>query len=86
LAGSFRQLLDRYPPLEQVLKKLILEREVFLVRVGKRRYMKNLKIAHRRFTGACRLVGLTAHNYPLNQDEQGVRSLAGVLRERLLGG
>jgi hypothetical protein len=29
------------------------------------------------FTGACRLVGLTANDYPLNQDEQGVRSLRG---------
>jgi putative transposase len=86
LAGSFRQLLDRYPPLEQVVKQLILEGEVFLVQVGDRRYLKNLKIAHRRFTGACRLVGLTANDYPLNQDEQGVRSLAGVLRDRLVGG
>jgi putative transposase len=86
LAGSFRQLLDRYPPLEQVVKKLVLEGEVFLVQVGDRRYLKNLKIAHRRFMGACRLVGLTANDYPLNQDEQGVRSLAGVLRDRLVGG
>jgi putative transposase len=86
LAGSFRQLMDRYPPLEQVVKQLILEGEVFLVQVGDRRYLKNLKIAHRRFTGACRLVGLTANDYPLNQEEQGVRSLAGILRDRLVGG
>jgi hypothetical protein len=31
LVGSFRQLLDRYPPLEQVVKQLILEGVVFLV-------------------------------------------------------
>jgi putative transposase len=31
-------------------------------------------------------VGLRANDYPLNQGEQGVRSLAGVLGDRLVGG
>jgi putative transposase len=86
LAGSFRQLLDLYPPLEQLVKQLIVDREVLLIQVGDRLYLKNLKNAHRLFTDACRLVGLTANDYPLNQDEQGRRSLASVLRDRLLAG
>jgi putative transposase len=48
--------------------------------------VKGLNIAHARFTGVCRSLGLTAKDYPLNQDEQGRRSLGNTLRSRMLEG
>ena len=40
--------------------------------------------AHNRFTAACRSLGLTANDYPLNQDENGRRSFASAIRYRMM--
>lgn len=86
LSGSFAQLLDRYRELEGLLRGLIQNREVLLMQRGDRFYVKGLNIAHNRFTGLCRSLGLTAKDYPLNQEEQGRRSLGNTLRNRMLEG
>ena len=84
LAGAFGQLLEKYPKLEQLVRQLIVNRDILLVQKGEHVYLKNLRNAHNRFTAACRSVGLTANDYPLNQDEQGRRSLGSALRHRML--
>ncbi|MGB6310593.1 MAG: hypothetical protein WBF89_22650 [Steroidobacteraceae bacterium] len=86
LSGSFGQLLDRHRELEGLLCKLIQSREVLLMQRGERFYVKGLNLAHNRFTALCRSLGLTAKDYPLNQDEQGRRSLGNTLRNRMLEG
>jgi putative transposase len=86
LSGAFGQLLDRHRELEGLLRELIQDREVLLMQRGDRFYVKGLNLAHARFTGVCRSLGLTAKDYPLNQDEQGRRSLGNMLRNRMLEG
>jgi putative transposase len=86
LSGSFGQLLDRHRELEGLLRELIQNREVLLMQRGDRFYVKGLNVAHTRFTGVCRSLGLTARDYPLNQEEQGRRSLGNTLRSRMLQG
>src|SRR5450631_4432647 len=86
LPGAFGQLLDRYRELEGLLRELIQTREVLLMQRGDRFYVKGLNLAHNRFTAVCRSLGLTAEDYPLNQDEEGRRSLGNTLRNRMLEG
>jgi putative transposase len=84
LSGAFGQLLDGNRELERLLGELIQSREVMLVQRGDRFFVKGLNTAHSRFTAVCRSLGLTAEDYPLNQDEQGRRSLGNTLRHRML--
>ena len=86
LSGSFGQLLDRYPELEGLLRELIRNQDVLLTQRGDRFCVKGLNLAHSRFTGVCRSLGLTIQDYPLNQEEQGRRSLGNTLRSRMLEG
>jgi putative transposase len=86
LAGAFGQLLERHQELEQLLRRLIRDREVLLIQKGERFYLSSLKQAHDRFKDACRGLGLTGKDYPLNHDEGGRRSLRTALRQRLLDG
>jgi putative transposase len=86
LAGAFTQLLERHEELEQLLIRLIRDREVWLVQKGERFYLPNLSRAHDRFKEVCRSLGLTARDYPLNHDEGGRRSLRAALRLRILEG
>ena len=84
LAGSFSQLLEKHPKLEQLIGQMITDREVRLIQRSDRVYVKNLRNAHNRFTAACRSIGLTAGDYPLNQDESGRRSFGAALRHRMM--
>jgi hypothetical protein len=84
LAGAFSQLLEKHPKLEQLVRQLIADRDVLLVQNGDHTYLRNLRNAHNRFTAACRSLGLTANDYPLNQDEQGRRSFASAVRYRMM--
>ena len=86
LSGSFGQLLDQHRELEGLLRELIQDREVWLIQRGDRFYVKGLNSAHNRFTARCRSLGLTAEDYPLNQEEKGRRSLGNTLRDRMLEG
>ena len=84
LAGAFSQLLEKHPKLEQLVRELIADRDVLLVQKGDHTYLKNLRNAHNRFTAACRSLGLTANDYPLNQGEKGRRSFGSALRHRMM--
>ena len=86
LAGAFTQLLGRHPELERLVRQLIQRRDVWLLQRGDRFVLQELKPAHQRFERECRAIGLTASDYPLNQDEKGLRSLGRVLRQRMLDG
>ena len=57
-----------------------------MIQRGDRFFVRCLGAAHSRFTAACRVAGLTATDHPLNQDENGGRSLGNLLRRRVLEG
>jgi putative transposase len=84
LAGAFGQLLEEYPKLEQLVRQLIVNRDILLVQKGDHFYLKNLRNAHNRFTAACRSIGLTANDYPLNQEQKGRVSFGSALRSRMM--
>ena len=86
LVGAFTQLLGRHEELEQLIRQLIRNRDVLLIQKGERFYLQSLKRAHDRFKEACRALGLTARDYPLNHDEGGRRSFRTALRQRMLDG
>jgi hypothetical protein len=86
LAGAFTQLLERHEELEQLIRRLIRDREVLLIQKGERFYLRSLNRAHERFKELCRSLGMTAKDYPLNHDEAGRRSLRTALRQRMLDG
>lgn len=86
LAGAFRQLLDRHDELERFVRQQIQSQSVLLTQKGDRFYLKGLKNAHSKFFQLCTTLGLTAKDYPLNQDDKGLRSLSQVLRDRLFDG
>jgi hypothetical protein len=83
LSGAFEQLLDRHESLERLVRQLIQTRSVWMVQRGSQTYLRGLNPAHQRFTAACRALGLTARDYPLNHQEEGRRSLARALRVRI---
>jgi putative transposase len=72
--------------LESLLRESIRDRHVLLEQVADRQRLKGLKRLHTRFTAACRDVGLTAKHYPLNQDDQAIRSLSRTVRDWMLSG
>lgn len=78
-AGAFSQLLDRFPELEESLRRELTS-AVTLVPGGEHGRLKGVKAAAERFQGRCRALGLTARDYPLNQKDKAVRSLARTLR------
>ncbi len=86
LVGAFTQLLGRHEELDQLIRQLIRNRDVLLIQKGERFYLHSLKRAHDRFKEACRGLGLTARDYPLNHDEGGRRSFRTALRQRMLDG
>lgn len=86
LAGAFTQLLDRHEELEKFVRELIRSRRVLLTQRGDRFYLQSLRSAHDQFKKACRALGLTARDYPLNHDEGGRRSFRTALRQRMLDG
>jgi transposase InsO family protein len=86
LAGAFTQLLDRHEELEQLVRQLIRSRDVLLIQKGDRFYLHSLRSAHDRFKEACRALGLTAKDYPLNHDDGARRSFRTALRQRMLDG
>ena len=79
-AGAFTQLLQRHPALEAHLRRELSERNVELRGVGEAARLYNFKPALDRFRQACREQGLLASDYPFNQHDKGVRTLARTLR------
>lgn len=79
-AGSFSQLLARFPELEASLRRELTARRVTLEPGGEMGRLKGVKAAAERFRQTCRTLGLTQRDYPLNQKDKAVRSLARTLR------
>lgn len=83
-AGAFTQLLQRHPSLEAHLRRELSSRQVQLKGVGEQARLANFKPVPQRFQQACRELGLKPSDYPFNQKDKGVRSLARTLRAWLL--
>lgn len=79
-AGAFSQLLARFPELETALRRELGPGRVTLVPGGESGRLKGVKAAAERFRQGCRALGLTQRDYPLNQKDKAVRSLARTLR------
>ncbi len=79
-AGAFSQLLARLPELEASLRSELTHRRVTLVPGGERGRLTGVKAAAERFRQMCRTLGLTQRDYPLNQKDKAVRTLARTLR------
>lgn len=79
-AGAFTQLLQRHPALETHLRRELSARNVELKGVGEAARLFNFKPALQRFQQACREQGLLPSDYPFNQQDKGVRTLARTLR------
>lgn len=80
LSGALGQLFERLPQLVRII-----EREIGsdFLGLSKTNRIYGLGGVHSKIIGACREAGLTSHDYPLNHDEMGYRSLARWVRERL---
>jgi len=83
-AGAFGQLLQRFPSLMTQLRAEIDHGHVILRPSGELGRLAGVKAATQRFHRACRDLGLGASDYPLNQHDKAVRSLARTLRSWLL--
>lgn len=81
-AGAFAQLLMRHPSLGRQLRGEVTEGKVRLEASGDRGRLSGLNaaIGRGRFHKSCRDLGLGAGDYPLNQQDKAVRSLARTLR------
>lgn len=77
-SGAMTALLDRHGSLTALLRQIITARAVF---IGDNGELCGLHNAHREFIKACRALELTARDYPLNQERQGIRSLANAIRK-----
>ena len=80
LAGALGQLFERLPQLVGII-----EREIASTHLGlsKNNRVYGLLDVQSKVIAACREAGLTAQDYPLNHDENGYRSLARWIRDRL---
>lgn len=79
-AGAFSKLLMRHPALAKQLRTEVTEGKVTLQPGGERGRLSGLQGAIGRFQKSCRELGLTGADYPLNQQDKAVRSLARTLR------
>jgi putative transposase len=79
-AGAFSQLLMRHPGLAKQLRAEVTGGNVRLEPGGARGRLCGVKAAIGRFHKACRDLGLGVGDYPLNQKDKAVRSLARTLR------
>ena len=79
-AGAFTQLITRHPSLARQLRSELTAGRVKLVAGGDNGRLKDVNGAIQRFQQACRALGLGAGDYPFNQKDKAVRSLARTLR------
>ena len=79
-AGAFSQLLLRHPSLAKQLRGEVTGGKVTLEPWGERGRLSGVKKAIGHFHQACRDLGLGVGDYPLNQKDKAVRSLARTLR------
>lgn len=79
-SGAFTQLLQRHPALDAHLRRELSSRQVQLSGDGEAARLFNFKPVLQRFLQACREQGLQPSDYPFNQRDKGVRTLARTLR------
>ena len=77
-SGAMTELLERFDGLTAFLRRKLSSRAVYF---GARGELCGLHDVHMEFLDACRQHGLTAADYPLNQERKGIRSLATAVRE-----
>lgn len=80
LTGAMGQLFGRLPQLLRIVEREIGSGMLGLSQAGR---LFGLRDIQAKLLAACREAGLTAIDYPLNQDEMGYRSLAVWMRKRL---
>lgn len=82
VTGAMTNLLAAYPELESFLRKEITSKPLlFLSGKGGQLVVRGLRDIHRAFISQCRQLGLRDNDYPLNQDQKGIRSLSKVIKK-----
>lgn len=76
-SGAMSALLERFDSLTSFLRRKLSDHSVYL---GARGQLCGLHDVHLEFLDACRELGLTSADYPLNQEQKGIRSLAIAIR------
>lgn len=79
-AGAFTQLLQRHPAIEVHLRRELSSQHVQLNGAGEAARLFNFKPVLQRFLQACREQWILQSDYPFNQKDKGVRTLARTLR------
>ena len=77
-SGAMTRLLQQHESLTLFLRRCLSERAVFIGEAGQ---ICGLHTVHGAFLDACRELGLTVADYPLNQDRQGIRSLSRAIHQ-----
>ena len=72
-SGAMTTLLQRHESLTLFVRRCLADRTIHIGEAGQ---LCGLHDVHRGFLEACRELGLTASDYPFNQDRQGIRSLS----------
>ena len=80
MSGAMGQLFERLPQLARIVEREIAGGRVTLSANDR---LQRLGALHDKLLAACREAGLTARDYPLNQQEKGYQSLAVWVRRRL---
>ena len=81
-AGAMAQLLASYPELEAFLEKEIANRSLlFRSSSNGQISVRGLKDIHKSFLAQCRGLGLKEFDYPLNQNQKGIRSLSKLIKQ-----
>ncbi|HET9642044.1 MAG TPA: integrase [Burkholderiaceae bacterium] len=87
-AGAFATLLHTHPSLVEWITQQVRSKAVALDQrstdKGLRVRLRGLKRVHLDFQRQCRLMGLTASDYPFNTERMAIRSLAQALRSQIL--
>jgi transposase InsO family protein len=85
-AGAFDKLLQLNPSLSAWIDQQIHNKRIAIDQLhggdGLRIRLRGLKHLHLGFLRECRLLGLTASDYPLNTELLGIRSLAALAKDR----
>lgn len=82
VTGAMTNLLAAYPELESFLRKEIASKPLlFSSGKGGQLVVRGLRDIHRAFISQCRQLGLRDTDYPLNQDQKGIRSLSKVIKQ-----
>ena len=77
-SGAMTTLLQRHESLTLFLRRCLSDRAIYFGEAGQ---LCGLHAVHRGFLDACRELGLTVTDYPLNQERQGIRSLSKAIQQ-----